>query len=870
VTAPEPPASFGPPIDWDARRALVIASGTLNGVDFVEVLPDRLTLLVRLLARPGTVTFDPGTVRITGGVRADPRVNPVHVLWVYLAAGVLDADHPPPGVTAGDREMVSEALLADDEAAVLVVRTSSSGDSSPYRLHLLGPDLTQPPAGFDPVLSEMPFSFRADDADDPRAVPPADVAPQASSPLTDYLARDAGALSTRLLDRFASLVPGWDDRNPADVAVMLMEIFAALGDRLAYWQDAVAVEAFLGTARQRASVRRHARLLGYDVGEGCSARAWLAFATPTRLLLRAGRAVADTDMPAGATAADAAAAGAVVFQTRADRLLLPARTAIELYAWAGRDPVLPVGSRSAFLVLPDGAPDPGLQRGDVLVLADCPADPPRADTPEGRFQQVIDNGDPTLRFAVRLDQDPVRRHDPLTAHPFGSHPCPEACCPAGPGRIVLEIHWYADDMLPRPLPVCQPGPGGGAPVALAVALANVVAADEGASAEAEPLLPPAPAEGEPFRPRLRGGAPAWVDPGWNLPPDTADGMAPVPLADTRPAATLQRPDPVNAVPALTLTDGRRTWTARRDLLSSGRPDPDFVVEPDGRGGARLRFGDGINGRLPDTQLPLTTKYPEYRVGGGSRGNVAAGRLVHLLPATSGGADPLVWNPLPALGGADPEDAERARRLAPAGLRSQERAVTSADYAAAAAQVAGVQRSAARRQWNGSWYTQDVAVDPLGAEELSADLAAAVRAQLERRRMADTDVAVRGPAYAALRIALTVQVQDGFARLQVEGRVRDAVSDRALPGGRLGFFHPDRLTFGQPVYLSDLVVTVTDVAGADSVEVTRFGRLSDSAEAAARSLAAGAIVVHELEVARCDSDPNQPEAGRVELTTVGGA
>lgn len=146
MTAPEPPVSFDPPIDWDARRALVIASGTLNGIDFVEVLPGRLTLLVRLLARPGTVTFDASTVRITGGVRADPRINPVGVVWVYLAADVLDLDHPRPGVTDDDRRLVGDGLPADDRAAVLVVRTSSSGDASQYRLHLLGPDLTQPQA----------------------------------------------------------------------------------------------------------------------------------------------------------------------------------------------------------------------------------------------------------------------------------------------------------------------------------------------------------------------------------------------------------------------------------------------------------------------------------------------------------------------------------------------------------------------------------------------------------------------------------------------------------------------------------------------------------------------------------------------------
>src|SRR6185295_14126959 len=44
---------------------------------------------------------------------------------------------------------------------------------------------------------------------------------------------------------------------------------------LSYYQDAVATEAYLGTARQRISLRRHARLLDYAMHDGCNARAWV-------------------------------------------------------------------------------------------------------------------------------------------------------------------------------------------------------------------------------------------------------------------------------------------------------------------------------------------------------------------------------------------------------------------------------------------------------------------------------------------------------------------------------------------------------------------------------------------------------------------
>jgi hypothetical protein len=161
--------------------------------------------------------------------------------------------------------------------------------------------------------------------------------------------------------------------------------------------------------------------------------------------------------------------------------------------------------------------------------------------------------------------------------------------------------------------------------------------------------------------------------------------------------------------------------------------------------------------------------------------------------------------------------------------------------------------------------QDVAIDPFGTEDLAPDLEAAVLARLEQVRMAGTDVTVRGPAFAALWIRLVVRARPAVPLQQVQRDVRDVVSAQDLPDGRRAFFHPDRLVFGGAVELSDLLAEVADVPGVADVQVLRFGRLLDSAEEAAARLLAARITVHALEVARCDSDPDRPEAGRVDLT-----
>ena len=855
--------TFGAALDREARRAMVEGRSDLDGIDFVEVVgnypgshghvpgaPEQRTLLVHLLNGAVPADWDAERVRITGGVRADPRLNPVGVEWAYPVLAVVGPTGTlPPGVADTDSSLVDQALPMGDgvRRRVLAVRTTTSGDWSTYTLALLGDGGTGIPDGFDTPLASAPFSFTVDCPSDVDCRAPEPVAAGPSgSPLQDYLARDYEALRSRLVDRLATLVPQWTDRNPADPAVMLGELFAYLGDRLAYWQDAVGVEAYLGTARQRTSVRRHARLLDYAVHEGCSSRVWLALTTDIPTMLRAGGAVADT-VPAGSGTLpiEVHENGATVFETAVDLALTPARNEVPLHAWGDPDHVLAAGTTSAFLAAPAADGDLGLRAGHVLILADFPS--PGPDTRSGG---PVEFGDPASRSAVRLDRNPVVRTDTLR-----------------PDLAVLEVHWHPDDALPAPLRVSETAAEGGVQVR-AVALANVALADHGASVTEELLDPPQPTVAEPYRPRLPRAGLAFVEPPPPpvvAPPGTGAGPA------IRSATDLQHPDPSLAAAALTLDDGERLWTPRPDLIASSRLDPHVVVEPEG-GVARLRFGDGITGRAPAAQAQYQV---HCRLGGGASGNVAAGRLTRLLsradgtPAVDSGAVLRVWNPLPAVGGADPEDVAQVKQLAPWAFRTQLRAVTVADYAAAAETVPGVQRSVDRRRWAGSWYVHEVTVDADAARADDLAVPREVTGLLEVRRMAGLDVEVAGPLYVPLHIELFACLAPGYVAADVEAQLLDVLSSRSLPGGATGLFHPDRFTFGQPLYVSDLVAAAMAVPGVAWVDVQGFARMGDAAAVTAAPLAAGLIDVAAREVLRCDSDPNSPEAGRVDILIGGG-
>ena len=261
----------------------------------------------------------------------------------------------------------------------------------------------------------------------------------------------------------------------------------------------------------------------------------------------------------------------------------------------------------------------------------------------------------------------------------------------------------------------------------------------------------------------------------------------------------------------------------------------------------------------------------FRIGVGRSGNVGRDSLVHLLAAEQPVPDApvvrAVRNPLAAWGGVDPEPVERVKAIAPAAFRAETyRAVTEDDYAAAAELLPGVDRARAEFRWTGSWYTVFVTIDPRGSDELTPRLRDEVRRHLDGYRLAGYDLEIRPPIHVALEIDIEVCVAPGHFRAQVHAAVADALSARRLADGTLGFFHPDRFTFAQPLHLSALYAAVEAVEGVDSVEVTVFQRYGDDT---ADYLALGRVDAGRFEILRLSNDRNFPEHGVLSLHMRGG-
>ena len=856
----------------DPKRLEVLRRiGSANAIEFLEVrdrdepvpaLRQR-TLFVRLLRADaslldagGNLLLGADQVSISGG----ERIRRVPVSWIALASALPSGE--PPGLVDG----------IDEPERTLVVRTAVAGDFSRYTLALVAaPGSSQPPAGFDPRLARIEFGFKVECPTPYDCAAPAACLPTpCASPSIDYLARDFDGLRRLMLDRLSLTVPGWTERSTADVGVALVELLAYAADNLAYRQDAIATEAYLYTARRRISVRRHARLVDYHLHEGCNARAWVRLEMQANdvvlprgaVLLSKTADLPPVLQPASAPLQRALAAGATVFETVRDETLHADLNRFDLHTWGDEACCLPRGTMRATL---RGA-HPRLAPGMALVFVErfSPTSGSAADA------------DRSHRHVVRLTQ--VRVSVDPSGQLFDTPPV-DAPLP------VTEIEWDAADALPFGLCLgTRAFPGR----AISEAWGNVVLADHGRTLDPEalgevpqphlfraPALvaghrcdPPAKVPVPPrFHPRLQDGP---LTQGFALgalldapPPEEADDDS---AEGWHPAARLGRLRASDAVPQIALSSqlgaDMRSWQAQRDLLGSDEDATDFVVEIDDASRARLRFGDDRHGQRPD---PGTRFVASYRVGNGAAGNVGAEAIAHIVAAGSG-TFASVSNPLPAFGGIAPEEVEAVRRDAPEAFRTQQRAVTEADYAWAAEQRSEVQRAAATFRWTGSWHTAFVTADRLGGAAVDAPFERRLRRYLERFRMAGVDLEVDGPRPVALDIELHVCVAPTHFRAAVWKALREVLGSGSRPDGTPGLFHPDRFSFGQAVYLSPILAAVQVVPGVVSVHATRFQRLVGGS---ALTLAEGTIPIGRLEVAQLADDPSFRERGRLVLQLGGG-
>lgn len=980
-----------------------VRAADLFGLDYVEVSDDQLMLTVFFLGKAPR-KLEKANLVLTGGRRIrDVQISHLHV-------------------------QRCKDPTRDDYMEVTV---DKPGDFSTYTLSVVATDENgnstgQPMPGFDSGYSKVEFSFKSG-CPSPLDCKPQNVCPPPRRPQPDinYLAKDYESFRQLILDRLALIMPEWNETHVPDIGITLVELLAYAGDYLSYYQDAVATEAYLGTARERISVRRHARLVDYAMHEGCNSRTWITIHTdqvnyplhPQDIyFITSFPGIRDSILTA-LDLVNVPASSYEIFQPLGfgEHELITVYSAhneIHFYTWGDCRCCLAPGATSATLIdkwVPDPTPPP---TGTIPATTDKSASEsaeakksesatgkPAGDGPPGTvralhlkpgdvliFEEVLGpktgnpaDADPTHRQAVRLTSV-TPAVDPLY-HPYGKEF----------GQPVVEIAWDAADALTFPLCISsqQPPPECGCMENVSVARGNVVLVDFGGDANEElggvPTKSATPRCSEccqpqqvevlpgPFRPVLTQQPLTFSEPlllpcsaADMLPQDPRQALPQISLVSIPPGPLVPQPAPVSsktgkpasapileAQPLFAFSDlddptslAQRlfhpvdpdsqfllarlspstrqllskwngtppvpqdlrsaliaditlllqTWSPRSDLLESGPDERVFVVEIDNQGYGHLRFGDGVSGKIPEAGASFRAN---YRLGNGRAGNVGRETITCIVFRTEkvSGVELKPRNPFPATGGTDPEPIENVKLFAPYAFRNQlERAITSDDYSSIAQDnnrrlllraslensvpdICGqpfrkLQRAKAALRWTGSWYTMLVALDPAATEDADQELLDEITAYLSPFCRMGYDLLVSPARYAPLTVSMSVCVLPSYLRGHVEAAVLDVLSNRVLPDGSLGFFHPDNLSFGDGIYASRLIAAVQAVPGVQNVKLTELERFEISEPAHDRHAAEevpsdSVLVMGPLEIARLDNDPDFPENGVLRLDVRGG-
>lgn len=731
-------------------------------------------------------------------------------------------------VEGGDRlRDLEHQVVVTNGLDTIEIRFPRRGDHADYIIRLRD-------AGADPLhpfFDRARFNFYIDcPVGDCRPPGLSADPPPSRTPAIDLKTKDYRGFVDVLTNWMKATNPAITDHSPASFERMLVELVSHHGDMLSYQQDRVVNESFIDTARERHAMRQHGLLLGYTLDDGEAARTILGFDVAQPVILPEGLvvdlrgAVGEAGLSFVSSAAILADpswnAGAIIPAAwpEAPDALWP-RGSNGLLLWAHGHALLP-GQRVAFVQ--GGAIHVAtLSEVEELSLPGWTDDP---QNPPGALAADV----------TRIAFTPPTPHD-------------YAPWRAGPafilrGNLVDAAH--------------------GRPRVIFVEGGNDV-----------------PQDAETFPLRRRDGvfAPRRLDDG-GLEFDLRALKVP-----EGPVLHARRLDGTLG-PSLELRVDGDLWSREPHLLESRAFDKHYVAAADEDGHVWLHFGDGIHGlRVPverdpaDPANPLTfitstTIEIRYRLGDAAAGNCAPNTLNHVdEPATrlSTGVDPAtlgivaVTNVTSARGGRAPMSIDAARFAIPESLRHGPlgRAVTLRDYADAAASVEGVARATAVNI-DGIFNAVRILVDPEGQGELSPELRDSVYARVDYLRMAGREHLVGPPRYVPLEVKLAVCAEPEMGRHTVRERVLAAL--RPGTRERMGFFHADRLSFGDKVELSDLIAHAQGVDGVRSVKALVFRRLLMQDEPLVRDI----VDLGPIEIARMDGDDNRPRNGVLKVFVMG--
>ncbi len=236
--------------------------------------------------------------------------------------------------------------------------------------------------------------------------------------------------------------------------------------------------------------------------------------------------------------------------------------------------------------------------------------------------------------------------------------------------------------------------------------------------------------------------------------------------------------------------------------ASGSSDKIFEVIYDEQYNATVVFGDGSVGVSPEDTASFRV---EYRVGGGTRGNLERDTINASVTTAFLSTPGTITNTSKATGGANAETVEHAKKYAPLTFRRQDRLVTLEDYSVFANTfisnfgTVGKATAATRKAYASAnvvdIYVLEKASD-LQLQRATTNFKTQLLDGINKKKMATDDIAIVDGLIRTLDLAVSIKIdrEEEENQTTIQNKVRDKI---------ITYMSADNRDFGEDLNISEL-------------------------------------------------------------------
>lgn len=272
-------------------------------------------------------------------------------------------------------------------------------------------------------------------------------------------------------------------------------------------------------------------------------------------------------------------------------------------------------------------------------------------------------------------------------------------------------------------------------------------------------------------------------------------------------------------PSVSNVDPIVAWNQVNSLQSSKSSDLAWSETVNAEGVVTVNFGDNINGAIPPAGLQI---YANYRVGGGTIGNLAANSIIDIASPVLGVT---ISSSSATTGGTAAETIDQIRVNAPKAFTTQQRAVTLADYGNLAMSLSTVsQANAVANTYN----SITVYITGVGNIVPTQSVINQVTTFLQANSLAGTVVTVTPATLTGINVGATatpvvIGCSSRYSPLSIQIAATQAIQN---------LFSPSNVVLGGRVSLSSVYSALYNIPGVQYVNIPLFVRADATQSGAA--------------------------------------